>query len=391
LNVIYLLNCSIPKCDSESQSLECSGDKLSAEVIIDFVLNSQFRGEHIRDRPLFLGGLGADTAHGGAFIPEIALRLQSRGVKVEGVMLGDYPLRPEHVYVAHRSLQSGNGMHAYSVNRAREDIVCNAAQDGVKFIMNDLVLSYAQNEYKAAVLGPYREEVRASLRAAISPDGNCVCADREGDNILQLVPDKKETLVYSYLPTAQNLEAERSFPFSCGGCGGRRDEEVEGYVGYIHKLLETNTSVFLYNFIHLESQAICSFYIGIFECDALYMNAPNRAQFPVARESMLRFNAAPLTELEDVFFNEDGSLAERYIVGRIQDGGSESESQQLGSLHSAPAFSWLQLDSRLDGRGPPLAPKPSRMLSKAAAFEILSHFTRSSGLEVEWAELFIHD
>jgi hypothetical protein len=386
---MYMLDCSVPICDKEDQ--ECSRRNLS-DVILDFVLTSQFRGESVRNRSLFLGGLGPDIAYGGAFIPKLALQLQRRGVKVEGVMVGDYPLRPEHLYVAHRSLESGNGMHAYAVNRAHEDIVCNAAQDGIKFLMNDLVLSYAQSEYKATLSGgPPKEEVRASLRAAISPGGNCVCADKDGDDILQLVPDTNETLVYSYLPTAQYLESERSFPFSCGKCGGR-DEVVQGYIDDIHELLESNISVLLYNFIHSESQAICSFYIGIFECDALYMSVPDRALYPAASESMVRFNAAPLIELEDVFFNDDGSLAERYIVGRIQDGGSES---QHGASSPAPTFSWLQLDSRLDGRvspgRPQSLPRPSRMLSKAAAFQVLSHFTRSSGLDVEWAELFIHD
>lgn len=392
VNVIYLLNCSITTCHEDSK--ECAPTDLQS-AILDFVLSATHAGWRVRDKALLLGGIGTDAVHGGAFLPNIAKILHGQGIKVDGVMLGNYPMRPEYLYVPHRSMQSGNGMHEYSVNRAREDIVCNAAQDEIKFVMNDISLSYVQSEYKSAIIGPAREEIRASLRAGVAPDGTCVCNVGTGDDLLKLVPNKPNTLIYSYLPTTEFLSKEREFPFSCGKCDAR-EAEVDNFGDAINGILENNISVLLYDFIHLESQALCSFYIGIFECAAIRMRPPRASSYPTAGDTLQRFNAAELTELEDISFNEDGTFGERYILGRIQDSGTAPHQNE--SSHLTPSFTWIQLDSRLDGRRPAADHSsgrrksgPLRMLSKASAFEILSHLTKSSGLEVEWAELFIHD
>jgi hypothetical protein len=82
-------------------------------------------------------------ANGGSCLPLLSAQKPLSALQtIGGTMIVDPPLSPTARFVAHSSLQSGNGELNYSANRAAQNVVCNANLSAVSFIMDDVHLRY---------------------------------------------------------------------------------------------------------------------------------------------------------------------------------------------------------------------------------------------------------
>lgn len=243
-------------------------------------------------------------------------------------------------------------MTHWTVNRARQSITCNGQYSGVDFLLHDVHLRYTlkheqDNDDDGDPVDNRHNHFEYELTSVATPD---VCfhdvkkwADEWSDRRLP-----KGTSTDARLGRVEG----RLFP----RCGVH--ESVSDSVPPLAVLLSAGIRVVLYNYLQKSSQAICSFYIGIYESDA--------TRFPLG---LLGRDSAELETHEDAY---DGATLEAMSavwsadksggadIAWVQDGAEEelwgdesgSESRCDGNQHSKPGCGskggliWIQVDDR---------------------------------------------
>lgn len=376
VNVLYVSDC----VDATRGSYSATISTFLQEWM---TINSKYK-----DRKLFLSG-SMDDDFGGSNILHVAMEFLRLNFHLSGLVIGNPTFTPSMIFFRHKSFEQSNNMTFWSVDRARQPIVCNGRFSQVEFWLHDLHLIYKPaQKLKTSLTG----NVEYELSAVMSYDG-CYSGDSMSEfervwGRTRPLPPHDE--VYATMP--QELRGNKVDPFD-STC----DSEVD-YPPELGALLAAGIPLVLYSQIYQNSRATCSFYIGIFEADATRLpslsssvtntslspktttNRSHHAILDVSEESVSnRFFQTPLERM-DTAFSYEGISADS--IALIQDGTvfptiSRAGTCTRGSILAGDrscghqGLVWIQIDdrygnSRKKSRG-------SSPLSRATAVDILAH------------------
>lgn len=244
----------------------------------------------------------------GVLIGDVATR-QSREASLSpspAASRGVLHYRPTAQFVPFKSFESIPGHvgglanpNVYKLDRINQPVVCNSLFSEVEFWLNDVHLTYMPSADHSGTFG--KDEVSERLETgnagaemyeyrltAISTFRKCYYSVEDWRNDPQeemwysgssdISPIENKQDIYPVLPVAN--ATVKPFP----GCRSQTatDHAIEDDASVvetghqtseqsrsIRALLHRGLTVFVYNTIHKSPRPICSFYIGIYECDTL--------------------------------------------------------------------------------------------------------------------------
>jgi hypothetical protein len=342
-----------------------------------------------KDRKLFLSGAMDDTS-GGSEILAIAQDMIKLDFPLSGLVIGNPTFTPSVMFFRHKSFEQSNNMTFWSVDRARQPIVCNGKFTQVEFWLHDLHLMYTPSEPLESLMSG---SVEYKLSAINSFD-RCYTGDRlsEFERVWggsRPLPPHEE--VYPTFP--HEIRGEKVDPFTRACDSDYLQDSNGGYPPGLRALVAAGIPLVLYSQLYQNPKAICSFYIGIFEADATRLPPLTAHMHPQTvpagssggamsgrgRHVSDWFSRAPLERMDSAFSHE-GSSADS--IALIQDGTSAHKASTDGeclrgsgqsSGHSCghQGLVWIQIDDRygISGKGS----KRSPPLSRATAVDILAY------------------
>ena len=330
VNILYISDCE-----------QWSGAQLT-EFLQLWFMQPDFEGMMSRD--LYLAG-NLEDEQGGKYLFEIA-RILQQVYQIAGIVAANSKHTPVMRFTAHRSFETNNNMTDWTVNRARQDITCNGYFSEVEFLMHDVHLHYrpkrdipssvdarhAHFEYELAVAStpdlcysdmdvfetewstrqlPRGTTTHPRLQSTTEGGGNKnnvtelfpMCGDDHDSNGTDTTSGDGSSGRTSPRPTADGKSAalDPSLP------------------EWLTNLLESNVKIVLYNYLQKSSQAICNFYIGIYESDSSKFHISDdklHRSAPVNR-MLEQFNHATLEEMSAVWTSGATSGA---TIAWLQDG-----------------------------------------------------------------------
>ena len=262
---------------------------------------SQWMDAHptMKDRPLYLAGniaSNGDGSEGGEFVVHLAHSLVSTPStfvpNLRGVFFhaADAQLLPSALFFASKSFESGNGMNFWTIDRARQSVVCNARLNAVEFFSYDIKLRYELKE-KEMTSSTTESEMFEYKLASVSDWTSCRTdidafaqeySEKDRDLAKEIADGTKGAQVQSKgidpaLPITVS-ELSSAFPT----CQVTEDmlSSSSAQLSLVEKastLLANNVSIFLYSDIPHASEIICSLYVGIFVADALQYSLSNNS------------------------------------------------------------------------------------------------------------------
>ena len=340
--------------------------------------SSEESGKATTCRSLYVGGNLADQV-GGRYTLEVAEKLiemltssnylnsSSGCLSFRGVLIGDAPgdrvnpynssgvhlhYRPAAQFVPFKSFESIPGHvgslanpNVYKLDRIAQPVVCNALFAQVDFRLHDLHLSYAfvtteaegtstpeMHEYRLASISTFKRCYLSVEEWKSDPDEE-LWYNTPGDNVHGKVE------IYPVLPRSAGSGSEQPFP-QCEDSAAKKpssqyDTDKFRQARTIQALLGHGLTVFAYSTIHNSPRPICSFYIGIYESDAL--------QWPdtdtVVRHTLAHFDSGTLVDVVDdvakisTVCDQDEcseiSGVDMAVIGQIQDAGANNRGGRL--------------------------------------------------------------
>ena len=344
------------------------------------------QNDDMNGRDVFIAG-DMEDSEGGQYLFEVARSIHVHAYAtgrfhLKGIVAGNSQYTPVMRFVSHRSFESNNNMTFWTVNRARQDIVCNGFYSEVEFLMNDVHLRYTPKDISSTGNSRHSRQYVYELVSVSSPDKSYQNIDEFNDEWSnRQLPEGTSTD-----PRVQNPETFASdivFPIS------GKQQTLSSLPQWLINMMDDGVKVVLYNSVQKSSQAICNFYIGIYESDSTKYHIDPNTHSSVARQYLEQYNAATLEEISAVSSSSDLS---GMSIAWLQDGMSffsaapETISSSTSLSKSGGGIVWMQLDDRFV---PELTPVPIvddksvsnyRMrkpefgyFNKAAAVEILAH------------------
>ena len=342
VNVLY-----VTKCDSQATPF--------TEQFLAFYASWLLSHESYSSRDIFLMANMRDE-DGGVHILDIAHAMQSQ-YSLRSVILVDPPFTPTGIFVSHRSFESGNGMGDYSIQRVQQPVTCNAYFSEVSFMMNDVTFHYVPQQPDSTSLEMFEYHL-----ASISTYDRCFqSADDFASEWLQRsLPSHGQ--VFAALASSPDISI---FP-KCN------DERPEPSLFAVNELLQENVTVLSYKQIYHSSQLICSFYISIYEAEALSLS------HRIDSGTTQYFDHATLQKM-DFSTKHKSNLP----LGLVQD----SIEGSLGA-DSTGRFVWMQFDSRAS-----ITTKTSQdyeyHLTKPTAVDILRRLVNDEYGDISFVELLL--
>ena len=353
VNVLYISDC----------------DVWSGTAVAQFMQKwmNKHEDETIKDRDIYLAG-NLDDERGGKFLFSVASAM-TKVYNVAGVVAANSKHTPIMRFGAHRSFETLNKMTDYTINRARQDIICNGFYSGVDFIMNDVLLHYIPKDDSTIYPSDRNANFEYKLDFA-SSGGMCYNDIDEFDKVWS---SRQLPHGFSTNPQVKSSDLSAEYNESCESSMSKNNEDgneivdAQLFADIILKLLENNVKIVLYNYVQKSSNAICNFYIGIYESDSSYYRVFDSYNSSVLR-TIKNFNDATLDEMDAVWSSHTSSSGS--TIAWLQDGLYKSINEEGGIV-------WIQLDDRFvkydDVKGGRSEKPLFGYLTKATAVEILAH------------------
>lgn len=398
-----------------SQCISSPEPSVYGKAIASFLSEFVARHERFRHRKVFLSG-SMDDPTGGAHILNAATEVLNNGFDLSGVVIGNPSFSPSIQFFRHKSFEQANDMTFWSVDRARQPIVCNGLFSQVEFIMHDIHLKYtpAERSHEGDVLGSHEYQLSAVHTAdrCYTKEGS----EGSGGGLEDFSRDWGRRPLPPYeevhATLSQLLHNVKKDPFQspCDSMAMPQpsaSQKEDGPMGTsppeLTLLLSKSVPIVMYSQLYQNPTALCSFYIGIFEADAMRypisIHSPPQAtashrddesqenssststrtrngKFEEVNHTdslglvLEAFSRAPLEVLDTAY---SSSSSQTDAIAHVQDGTfsrpqpSQSDLQTHTQRHEG--LVWIQIDSRYgtaggSGRSPPL--------SRALAVDILA-------------------
>ena len=305
VNILYVTQCSTaPSLDHHS-----SNHDDTVTVFVQYLKEWQLEHLHLQGRPLFLAGNALDSGIGRKVLL-IAKRLVIHKAKVAGVAVANVAYTPTQKFFGHRSFETGNSMTFWTIDRAKQNIVCNGWFSKVEFQMYDIRLTYspttsmyAANNHPSPAEPVHSVEYQLST---ISTYDACYNAYHfPSFKAFERDWTAADMTPVQQLPTTSNLSTAGTLPALPLSkkrlCKVGNDhlfepwmsEPAEAFVAcnetaescadsstehrcLIEWLLQAGVTVLGYSMLYSSSRATCSFYIGIYEADAVTYSDPSQ-------------------------------------------------------------------------------------------------------------------
>jgi hypothetical protein len=390
---------------------------------ISEVVDNDAYGDIETYRSLYVGGNMADEVGGmhtiavitmlASFLNKSSYRVLPRDrLVLKGALIGDAAsgqgarsgsalrYRPSAQFVPFKSFESIPGHvgslanpNVYKLDRIAQPVTCNNLFAGVELWLHDLHLRYVREpdgegedaaasemyEYTLSTISTFAKCYRSVADWRSDPEEplwNTVAETEEESGVIK--QDIYPTLPYSVAeteeesgvikqdiyPTLPYSMAVRN-PFPSCQLPGESDQSMS-----IGALLEGGLTVVTYSTIRKSARAICSFYIGIFEADALQWSTDS-----TSTEELRLFDAGSLV---DVVEDAGGSTTvDMVTVGQVQDGGSNPQGGRLVWSHFDSSSGGLQRDEAA----------PFVSVSKHTAVDILKRLLEGSD-EINYVDIY---
>jgi hypothetical protein len=366
VNVLYITKCPERYNRAESDDTTSSYSSRVTKFLTKwFVFNPQYQ-----QRDLYLAG-DEDDHTGGKNLLLLAMKWKEETIKNEfhlrGLLLGN----PSHVSVisrhfGHRSFETLNNLTSWSMNRVQQIITCNSHFSQVDFVMNDFQFHYTPLVHSSTSSSiPSVEGMHEYELSTISSYGHCFSSPEEWGTDWQLSSSSSQSLYDSVYPTLSHADTTSSPVYPpCFPPLTTAQTTTQSQLSFL--LSDPSFTVIMYSSLYKSSQAICSFYIGIYPADGVAYRHPlppvpsspdtglasTTPEFPTATaaeaggrlllsQRIDEFNEATLLPYESAWTTSASSKGRRESEpkGVIQDG-----------IHSGRGggggFVWIQLDHR---------------------------------------------
>jgi hypothetical protein len=212
------------------------------------------------------------------------------------VSIIDGPQTPSALFFTHGSLETGNGETQYSINRASQDIVCNAKLSSVQLVLNDVRFEYVPDEdaenWEEDKQFPSKSSsssttsiktVEYHLKTVDVPGVGCYEADafRKANSMDRDIA-KQSYENFPFIGRGNAID-ERSCSInenllhstcsdSLRGKGDHVEKDENQLIKAFYELIKNPIGrVSLVSTLQSHHKLTCSFYIGIFEAEVMEM------------------------------------------------------------------------------------------------------------------------
>jgi hypothetical protein len=345
VNVLYITKCPV---DQENENHSTGGGTYSS-LLTEFLskwleLNSKYQ-----QRDIYLAG-DEDDVTGGSYLLTVAMKWkQTASFSLKGLLLGN----PSHVamisrHYGHRSFETLNNMTSWSMNRARQTITCNSHFSQVDFVMNDIQLHYTPVASSSSSAPDGVEGMHEYELSTVSSYGRCYSSPEEweADWLSTSATSPSPHLYESIYPTLTHTgDTDPVYP----PCSPHLTSPQQSVQDQLTTLLSDPAfTVVMYSSLYKSSEAICSFYIGIYTADGVQYRPPPSSSSPADElfsQRIKEFNEATLLPYESAWTIASSSSKgrrESEPKGVIQDGIDSSGTGSGGG----GGLVWIQFDHR---------------------------------------------
>lgn len=379
VNILYINKCIIKENYKENYK-----DSYIKQITL-FILEWLNENNEYKDRNIYLAGNEEDKT-GGYYLLSVAkhwLSLYSNQINLKGILLGN-PLHPPIIsrHFGHRSFETINNMTYWSIDRAKQNIFCNSRYSQVDFVMNDCQFHYTttnsndnvndnvnDNDIKKSINGMYEYKL-----SSISTYDKCYADPIKFESDWSI----SKSLPYDNVYPTLSYSNSKSPVYP--KCLPKLTKEQDEAYDTLNILLSSSLSIVMYTSIYKSSQAICSFYIGMYNADGLYYRLDDTvsSSYPNASYRIQMFNQASLIPYESAWTS---SSTQSYSIpkGMIQDGNDIIEviENNDNDSNNDNGIVWIQLDSRYAPTMGQLSNgkkvEYEELLNRVTAVNILSH------------------
>lgn len=380
VNVLYVTRCHNGKEQSDGDGDNPHYISLLTEFMFQWL--GAHPKYHLRD--LYLAGDEGDLDGGRYLLETAALWLNHSELHLKGVLLGN----PSHApiisrHFGHRSFETVNNLTSWSIDRARQNIFCNSRYAQVDFVMNDYQFHYTPipspsptPSSSVEVEGMYEYQL-----STISAYEKCFHSPEEWES--QSSPNSILPYDIVYPTLSHSHTTSPVYP----RCLPSQSSSQQSTSSLLEQLLTHSLTIVLYSSIYKSSQAICSFYIGIYAADGIEYRLEDQFQQNSTGSSRVGygskadmqrriegFNHAALLPYESAWLTTTSHHRQSDPKGMIQDG-METLSASTG-MEGGGGLVWIQLDSRyapILGKQRGKRKEYEELLHRVSAVDILAH------------------
>jgi hypothetical protein len=288
VNVLYVTSCHNHDGKVE-KSRSDPGDNYSSRIT-EFMTQWLQMNPRYQLRDLYLAG-DEDDLTGGKYLLSTAVLWSDREkhpeLHLKGLLLGNpsnAPMISRHF--GHRSFETVNGLTSWSMDRARQNIICNSRYAQVDFVMNDIQLHYTPIPTSSPSSSPSSSSPSEGMHeyqlSSISAYEKCFQSPEEWEEHSSSPGSGSAVSLLPYDIVYPTLDHPHSSSPVFPACFPPQSFQQQATSTLLEKLLARSLTILLYSSLYKSSEAICSFYIGIYAADGVSVRLGDRIPVSVS-------------------------------------------------------------------------------------------------------------